>query len=184
MTEIFVPIKGYEGLYEVSNLGRVKSLAKFRGTNYSCPIGEKIMKGKPNTNGYLQVGLSKNSLKKQPFVHRLVAQHFIENPNNLPEVNHKNGHCTCNEYWNLEWCTRKENEEHAWKTGLKQMRGDKHPLSRRVLQIDMQGNVIKEWENGHQVMLTLGYANGHISKCCRGLMKAAYGFRWQYKQTA
>lgn len=62
MTEIFVPIKGYEGLYEVSNLGRVKSLAKFRGTNYSCSIGEKIMKGNPNTNGYLQVGLS----KKQP----------------------------------------------------------------------------------------------------------------------
>jgi hypothetical protein len=181
MIEVFVPVTGYEGLYEISNLGRVKSLAKFKGTNYKQRIGERIMKGKPNTNGYLQIGLSIDGEKTYPFVHRLVAIHFIENPNNSPEVNHKNGNRICNEASNLEWCTRLENEQHSWRTGLKQMRGDLHKLSKRVLQLDLSGTLLKDWTNGYEVMNTLGYAHGHISKCCRGLAKSAYGFKWQYK---
>lgn len=182
--ELFVPLKGYEGLYEVSSLGRIKSLPKQRGTNYKCYIPERIMSSKDNGNGYHQIALSKNSRKTTLYVHILVASHFVDNPDNLPEVNHDNGDKSCNESWNLKWCTRKANEEHAWKTGLKSMRGDNHHSSKRVLQMDFEGNVIKEWTNGHEVMNVLGYAHGHIGKCCRGLAKTAYGFRWQYKKVS
>lgn len=180
MTEVFVPIVGYEGLYEVSNLGRVKVLAKYGGPKYSVPIKEKIKNVRDNGLGYKQVSLSKDSIKKTFYVHILVAQHFVDNPNSYLEVNHDNGDKSCNEHWNLKWCTRKQNEEHAWATGLKNMIGDNHALSKRVLQMDLNDNIIKEWANGHQAMKETGYANGHISKCCRGLAKQAYGFKWAY----
>lgn len=180
MTEVFVPIAGYEGLYEVSNLGRVKSLSKFGGKNYSVFLSERVMKLRDNGLGYKQISLTKESIKKTYYIHILVAIHFVANPNSYPEVNHENGDKDCNEYWNLKWCTRKQNEEHAWDTGLKSMIGDNHALSKRVLQMDMNGNVIREWTNGHQAMQETGYANGHISKCCRGLAKQAYGFKWAY----
>jgi hypothetical protein len=140
------------------------------------------MKWNNNGNGYMQVPLSKDSKKKYYYVHILVAMHFIDNPNSLPEVNHSDGNKSNNVYHNLEWSTRKGNEEHAWKTGLKKMRGDLHHASRRVLQLDEVGNIVKEWPNGNQVMRELGFASAHISKCCRGLAKTAYGFKWQYKQ--
>lgn len=180
MNEFFVPIMGYEGLYEISNTGRVKSLSKMGGPNYSVPINEKIKNLRDNGIGYKQVSLSKDSIKKTFYVHILVARHFVANTNNYPEVNHVNGDKNCNESWNLQWCTRKQNEEHAWAAGLKKMKGDKHPLSKRVLQISLSGVVIKNWDNGHQVMQELGFANAHISKCCRGLAKTAYGFKWAY----
>jgi hypothetical protein len=180
MTEVFVPIIGYEGLYEVSNIGRVKALAKMGGTNYSVSLPERIKKAKYNGDGYHQISLCKNSIKKHFYLHVLVAKHFVDNPNNYPEVNHENGDKNCNGYWNLKWCTRKQNEEHAWATGLKNMIGDNHALSKRVLQMDMNGNVIKEWVNGHQAMKDTGYSNGHISRCCRGLANQAYGYKWTY----
>ena len=184
MTEIFVPINGYEELYEIGNLGTIRSLPKYRGTNYTCPIPAQNMKWKDNGRGYMQVSLCKASKKKQHYVHILVATHFVNNPDNLPEVNHADGNKMNNAFHNLEWATRKSNEEHAWRIGLKNMKGDKHHASKRVLQFDLNGNIIQEWTNGNEVMNTLGFANCHISKCCRGLAKTAYGFKWQYKSVA
>ena len=115
MEEIWKDIKGYEGRYQISNFGRVKSLIYPK---------EKIMniynfrrdgeKGK----GYWRVRLIKNSSYKYFFVHRLVAEAFIPNPNNYATVNHINGDKTDNRAENLEWCTQKENINHAWETGL------------------------------------------------------------------
>ena len=115
MEEIWKDIKGYEGRYQISNFGRVKSLI------YSK---EKIMniynfrrdgeKGK----GYWRVRLIKNSSYKYFFVHRLVAEAFISNPNNYATVNHINGIKTDNRIDNLEWCSLKENIQKAWETGL------------------------------------------------------------------
>jgi hypothetical protein len=184
MTEMFIPIKGYEGLYEVSNLGKVKSLPKYKGTNYSQAIKEKILKGTPSGKGYLQVLLCNRGNQKRFLVHRLVAIHFIENHNNLPQVNHKNGNRVSNEASNLEWCTNLENENHAWRTGLKKTKGDNHPTSKRVLQMDLNGNLLKEWTNRHEIKNVLGFSSGLIGDCCNGRFQTAYGFKWGYKKAS
>lgn len=126
--EIWKDIKGYEGLYQVSNLGRIKSLQRYRisksGTNQN--VNEKILKqscGK--TNKYLNVTLAKNKKNKTFQIHRLAALNFIPNPNNYPQVNHKDGNKQNNCVDNLEWCTCKENINHAWKNGLNHI-SEKH----------------------------------------------------------
>ena len=106
-------IKGYEGLYQVSNYGRVKR--KYNNGKI------RILKPISTNNGYLRVSLSKNSVNNTYFVHRLVAQAFILNPENKPEVNHIDGDKTNNKIENLEWCTRSENIQHAFYTGLNQI---------------------------------------------------------------
>ena len=113
--EIWLPIKGYEGLYEISNLGRVKSLPKVRGR---AVTGEKILKSHV-VNGYEMVMLCRNYKTFNASVHRLVAQAFIPNPKNKPHINHIDGNKANNNIENLEWCTPSENMMHAYRTGLK-----------------------------------------------------------------
>lgn len=119
--EIWRDIKGYEGLYQVSNLGNVKSLT-YKNT-------KQIRNRRPykNKNGYLRVELSKNGKKKKVSIHRLVAQAFILNTDNKPEVNHKNGIKADNRADNLEWVEPKENIRHAIISGLTQQRGQDSP---------------------------------------------------------
>ena len=113
--EIWLPIKGYEGLYEISNLGRVKSLPKVRGR---AVTGEKILKSHV-VNGYEMVMLCRNYKTFNASVHRLVARAFIPNPKNKPHINHIDGNKANNSIENLEWCTPSENMIHAYRTGLK-----------------------------------------------------------------
>lgn len=127
-TEIWKDIKGYEGVYQVSNYGRVKSLQRYRvsksGTNQN--VNEKILKqscGK--THKYLNVTLAKNKKNKTFQIHRLVALYFIPNPLNKSQVNHIDGNKQNNCVDNLEWCTCKENIHHAWKNGLNHI-SEKH----------------------------------------------------------
>ena len=114
--ECWKPIKDYEGIYEVSNYGRVKSLERViynSGTkNGLYTIHEKIIKQRINKkrHGYCELSLHKNGKEKRFKVHRLVAEAFIPNPNNLPEVNHIDGNKENNHASNLEWCTSKENK--------------------------------------------------------------------------
>ena len=99
MTEIWKNIEGYEGKYQVSNLGQVKSM-----------IGqEKVLHPKKHRNGHLQIGLHKDKKRTTMYIHRLVAQAFIPNPDNLPCVNHKDENPNNNNVDNLEWCTQKYN---------------------------------------------------------------------------
>ena len=131
MIEIFKDIEGLEGLYQVSNMGTVKSLDKMVWNGHSYFFKEGItMKPRKDKDGYLNVGLYKNGKAFMRKVHRLVAQAFISNPSNLPEVNHKKGNKKDNRYFMLEWCDRKYNANHALKTGLViRKKGKDNPLS-------------------------------------------------------
>lgn len=123
MIELWAPIKGYEGLYEVSNKGRIKSLAKNAGNS---PRKKRIRKLKETRHGYLNVSLWKFGKSKHPLVHRLVAMAFLPNPCNYPEVNHLDGDRKNANVENLEWCTTSQNIKHAFKIGNKNNRGENH----------------------------------------------------------
>lgn len=114
MQEIYKPIKDYEGLYEVSNLGNVKSLSKIRGRALT---GERLLKSHI-VNGYVMVTLCKDSKPFNASVHRLIAEAFIPNPENKETINHIDGNKQNNSIDNLEWATQRENNIHAYRTGL------------------------------------------------------------------
>jgi hypothetical protein len=127
-TEIWLPVVGYEGLYEVSNFGRVKNLNKLAKTNgggVRC-YTEKILRLQKRSAGYAQVGLRKSKRQTSKLVHRLVAAAFIPNPENKPCVNHKNSNRFDNRVENLEWCTPAENLQHAIDCGNLKLRGADH----------------------------------------------------------
>lgn len=126
MEEIWKDIQGYEGLYQISNKGRVKTPKKkvhkiIKGKECYPLYEEKILKiSNHNKNGYLKINISNNNIQKTYQIHRLVAQAFIPNPKNLPEVNHKNGIKTDNRVENLEWVTVSENHKHAFAIRIKE----------------------------------------------------------------
>jgi len=166
--EIWKDIEGYPN-YQVSNMGRVKSL------NYLRTGKEKILKSCNNNKGYIYVNLYKEGKQKHYLIHRLVAQAFIPNPDNLPEVNHKNENPTDNRVENLEWCTSQYNNNF----GTHNERMAK-TLSIPILQFTKEGEFIKKWDGAIQVERELGFNQGSISKCLKGKYKSAYGFKWHY----
>ena len=176
--EIWKDIKGYEGMYQVSNLGRVKSLGRIvtRKNGRRLTIQERILKPKPTQNGYLQVKLCYSSGKGKWFlVHRLVCEAFHKNPENKPEVNHINEDKLDNRACNLEWVTAKENCNH----GTHNARVAK-ALSKPVAQYLSNGVLVKVWQSAMEVQRQLGFDNSTISKVARGKRKSAYGYEWKY----
>ena len=163
-------IPEYEGLYQASNLGRVKSLKKPYG------LKEKILK-QQLVCGYYQVHLHKNSIEKNYLVHRLVFEAF-NGP--IPEglqVNHINEIKTDNSLSNLNLMTCKENINF----GTRNERVA-NKCSKPVLQYDLQDILIKEYQSVIQVERETGFANGNIVNCCKGRYKQAYGYKWKYKE--
>ena len=130
-------------------------------------------------NGYLVVGLC----SKQYRVHRLVAQAFIDNPNNKPQVNHINGIKTDNRVENLEWVTPSENIRHSWKTGLSYKRfGKYNDKTKPIYQYDLQGNLLKIWENPNDIEKELGIKKGSIQKAISKNYNQSFGYKWGYKE--
>lgn len=165
--EYWKPVVGYEGLYEVSNWGRVKSIRFGK---------ERIMKFYINGNGYSQVTLIKNNIKKTYLVHRLVAEAFIDNTDNLPQVNHKDENKLNNNVENLEWCDAKYN----MKYGTANTRRSK-AKSKPVLQYTLDGIFVREWESTIQAEREGGFSSGNICMCCKGERKYHKGCIWKYK---
>lgn len=153
MNESWKDIEGYEGLYQVSNCGRVKSL-KFGK--------EKFLKLRKYGRGYLSVDLCKDG-KVKPFkVHGLVAIAFIPNTENKPQVNHKDENKENNCVWNLEWCTNQYNKEYS--------------SGKKILCVETN----KVYPSAHEVERQTGINSGNIIKCCKGKLKTTGGYHWQY----
>lgn len=125
MTEEWKYIDGNREIYMVSNFGNVKTSDRMGARGYF--VKGHILLQRLNSSGYNRVTLNLNGKSKSYFVHRLVAKLFVENPNNHDFVNHKDGNKQNNSFDNLEWCTRSENEKHAWKIGLKSREKSSHP---------------------------------------------------------
>lgn len=164
MNEVWKDIKGFEGKYQVSNLGRVKSL------NYARRGYPKILK--PNSNHtYSFVNLSKNDIGKSYSIHRLVAEAFLDNPQNLPMVNHKDENRFNNRVDNLEWCTASYNINYG-------TRSEKvtHSLGKRVLCVET--GII--YQSQGDAARKTGLSQQNISMCCRKEYRTIGGFHWRF----
>ena len=178
MIYIWKTIDGYDGYYEVSDEGEIRSVdryveytkGKHKGT--LSFIKGRVMKQSVNTAGYLVVNLRKNGTANVALVHILVATAFLENPNNLPTVNHKDGNKCNNSILNLEWASYSENNIHALKIGLRNPRGC------RITQYSLNGEFIKEYRSVCEAARQTGFSRGGISHCINGRCKTSSGFIW------
>lgn len=184
MEEIWKDIKGYEGKYQVSSIGRVKSLKRTLSPGYygkGRTTEEMLLRPFANQQGYLRVQLSKNSQRKKYMVHRLVAEAFIPNPNNYKCINHKDETHTNNNVDNLEWCTHKYNSNYGTLKERLSAINLNHPAkSKRVEQLDKKGNHIAFFPSVHEAERVYNIKGNDVSQCCRGLIKSAKGFLWRF----
>lgn len=171
--EIWKPIEGYEGIYEISNLGRVKSLARL--DTIGRRIRERIMKCQPDKDGYLNITLSNKGCKKTYLLHRLVAMHFVDNPNGYNEINHIDTDSSNPVASNLEWCTRKYNVNYA-DAIEKTIKSN----SKKVNQLSLDGKYIKTHESIKSAAKEAQIPDSNISACCKGKRSTAGGFKWEY----
>lgn len=170
VNEIWLPVPKWEDLYEVSNLGNVRSIRK-----------NKLLKPSLTYRGYLLVGLSKKHTRETWLIHRLVATAFIPNPNNLEQVNHVDGNKLNNILGNLEWCTRLQNVAHARQIGL--VNSDKGNKPIPIIQYDKEMVQIQTFESGIEAAKTTGFFQSGINHCLKGRLKTYKGYVWRYEIT-
>lgn len=175
--EVWKPVVGYEDFYEVSNLGRVRSLdryVKLGGRQNSDQLvlkKGKILSEKDNGHGYKAVHLTINRITKDKYVHRLVAQAFLSNQNNFPEVNHKDENPANNCLDNLEWCTAQYNDLYGNHT---------KNMSKSVVMYDLNMNYIDEFESAAEAERIIGIKG--ISAVCNGKRHTAGGYIWRFNK--
>lgn len=196
LNEIWKDINGYEGLYQVSNFGQVKSVSRIDFNGHK--IKQRILKCALN-KGYLSVVLFKNGIPTNFKIHRLVAKAFLPNPYNLPCVNHKDENKTNNivlinedgsidyEKSNLEWCTHKYNSNYGTRNikislNTKGKHFNRRDLSKPILQYDKTGQLLKEWPSASEIQRAIGVNSSAICKCCRNVSSylSAGGYIWRF----
>lgn len=186
--EIWKDVKDYEGLYQVSNLGNLRSLDRivFNPRYMFQTLKGKLISPVKEHTGYYQVRLNKFGKRETVKLHRLVLITFVGNPDNKAEVNHKNGIKSDNRLSNLEWVTRSENQQHAFKNGLNRSFslgkfGSDHHMSKAVMQYDKNDNFISEYGSALEAKRKTGISNSNIGTCCRGFIDFAGGYKWKFK---
>lgn len=179
--EIWKDIKDYEGYYQISSYGRVKSLNReVEAGNQIRKIKERILKQIKTANGYLCVYLTKYGIDKQKLIHILVVEELIRNRKNNVQTNHIDGNKQNNYYKNLELVTPKENIIHAYKKGLTE--GNKYGCKgRKIKQLDLDGNLIAIHQSISEAARIIGNKKReHINNICLGRGKTAHGYKWEY----
>ena len=180
----------FDELYKVSNLGKILSL------NYRNTGKAELRKPRKRKDGYLQVTLWKNGKYKTCLVHRLVAETFLENPENKPEINHKiegeKGKTMNFVFFNIdgsvnkekttiEWCTRKENNNYGTRNERSAKTKTNGKKSKRVLQLSLSGDLIREWPSTNECERN-GFNHSAVSECCNGKTKTHKGVLWMYAE--
>ena len=190
MEEIWQPIPEYEGHYEASNYGNVRSIPKrinqkSRGGNwYSREYPGMVLAKSILNNGYEAVGLSKSGRMTGKLVHRLVLSAFEPNTENKRTVNHKNGIRNDNNIGNLEWATTSENISHSYRelgrrAPMQGMTGIAHHASKPVIQKNQDGSIARQWDAAMDAV-RCGFDSSCISRCCNGASKSHKGYIWEY----
>lgn len=179
--EVWKDIAGYDGMYQVSNLGRVRSHGRYCQNRYNKVWRPgRILSASKGNKGYLTVVLCLNNTRRTVKVHRLVASAFIENTENKEQVNHINGNKQDNRVVNLEWCSQSENMTHAWETGLQGRTHKKNDLrSIRISQHSCDMVLINTFPSMMEAERQTGISGASISRSARKGGKAG-GFYWKY----
>lgn len=157
-------VLGFEELYQVSNFGNVRTIKN----------GEAEMSQQENRNGYMTVHLRNKGVERRVMVHRLVAEAFIPNPDELRDVNHKNGDKSDNRVENLEWASHSDNMTHSFRKLGKNVR--------HIVQLDLDNNFIERWNSIIEASEATGICRTDIGECCRGNRKHTKGYKWKYEE--
>lgn len=178
--EIWKDIKGYEGYYQISNKGRVKSLHRIviDKNNIKKVYKEKLLDITINKkNNYKYITLHKDNKYETKSIHRLVAETFIPNPNNYPEVNHIDENHFNNCVENLEWCTKEYNNKYGTnKERMISTQRNNNLYGIAINQYDLKGNFIKQWKSFKEIERILNYHHSNIIVCCKKRIKQSNGF--------
>lgn len=175
--EVWRPVKGYEDYYEVSNLGIVRSYDRM----VRCKIGMRCMKGKVLKQriwgNYKSVCLVVGQVEERLYVHRIVAEAFIHNPDNLPQVNHKDENKLNNRADNLEWCTREYNMEYG--TRMERFSASR---GKAIEQLTIDGKHVATYRSARQAEKESNgkFKNSVINRAARGIHSVSYGYRWRF----
>lgn len=181
--EIWDWVPDYELLYKSSTLGRVKGVDRILRNGHKWK--EKILRQSVGTSKYLTVSLLKDGKQQTRTVHRLIGKTHVPNPLNLEFINHKKGNKLDNRATEIEWTTRSDNEKHKYShLGIKGCMagnfGKKHNRSKPIVQMDLQGNVISEFECARQASKFFNCSPSIISRCARGKSNSAKGFIFKF----
>lgn len=194
MKEIWKAVVGYEGYYEISNLGNVRSHERIITCQVRTRSGKVIIRNENKkaknlkvcvgSHGYYTANFQVNKIHVAVNIHRLIAEAFIPNPEGKLTVNHKDGVKTNIAISNLEWATHSENTNHAFKTGLQKptcISGADNSKSKPVIQTNEAGNVLNRFVNAREAERKTNITNTNICCCCLGKRKSAGGYVWKYE---
>lgn len=182
-TERWEDVENYEGLYQVSKNGLVRSLDRINLRNNQIAIHQKgkMLNASIGKNGYLVVSLWKNGEGKSHYVHRLVAKAFLPNKYNLPEVNHKDEIKLNNNVNNLEWCNRIYNNNYATRNKrLSKSLTNNEKTSKKIAQYSIDNQLLKVWSSSREIERALHIPNMAIWRVCNGYRKSSHGYLWRY----
>lgn len=185
MKEEWRDIEGYEGIYQISNYGRVKAVDRLINDSYGRIWLRKgqIRSTHIDRFGYEKVILCKNNTQKHFFIHRLVAMAFVSNPDNFPLINHIDEDKLNNRVENLEWCTPRYNSNYGSRNKKLSAKLKLIKTGKPIAQYSLNGILLRIYKNAEEAARQNSFWRTNISACCRGVKKTAHGYKWKFVNT-